>query len=187
MTTASPDRKLQTSEIIKPTRLAHFVLRSNHYAETKAWYQKVLGAHPVFDNPFVCFMTYDEEHHRVAIINTADAPDGVPGTAGVDHIAFTFGTLGELLSTYRRLQAEDIVPYWSINHGPTTSFYYRDPDGNQIELQFDNFETAEALEGWFQTGDFATNPIGVTFDAEKLIERFEAGDPIEELVRQGAA
>lgn len=29
------------------------------------------------------------------------------------------------------------------NHGPTTSLYYRDPDGNQIETQVDNFETAE--------------------------------------------
>lgn len=185
---APPDaRRLQTDDVIRPTRLAHFVLRSNHYDETKAWYETVLGAHPVFDSPFACFMTYDEEHHRVAIINTAEAPDPTPGAAGIDHIAFTFGTLGALLSTFRRLQRLEIDPYWCINHGPTTSFYYRDPDGNQVELQVDNFENAEALDAWFRTGDFAKNPIGVPFDAEKLIERFEAGDPIEDLIQQGSA
>ena len=56
-----------------------------------------------------------------------------------------------------------------------------------MELQFDNFESAEALQGWFERGDFAKNPIGVTFDPEKLIERFEAGDTIDELVKQGSA
>ncbi len=185
--TTPESRRLQTEAVILPIRLAHFVLRSNHFEETKVWYQTVLGAHPVFENPFVCFMTYDQEHHRIAIINTVDAPDPAPGAAGLDHIAFTFATLGDLLSTFRRLQGLDIQPYWCINHGPTTSFYYRDPDGNQVELQFDNFETPEALQGWFERGDFAENPIGVTFDPEKLIERFEAGHAIEELVKQGSA
>ena len=185
--TTPESRRLRIEDAIPPIRLAHFVLRSSHYEETKAWYETVLGAHVVFENPLLCFMTYDEEHHRLAIINTADAPDQAPGAVGVDHIAFTFATLGELLSGFRRLQGEGIEPYWCINHGPTTSFYYRDPDGNQVELQLDNFETAEALQSWFQSGDFAKNPIGVTFDPEKLIERFEAGDPIEELVKRGSA
>ncbi|MEE2673715.1 MAG: VOC family protein [Myxococcota bacterium] len=185
--TTLESRELQTEDVIAPIRLAHFVLRSNHFEETRAWYETVLGAHAVFENPFVCFMTYDEEHHRVAIINTADAPSPPPGAAGVDHIAFTFATLGNLLSTFRRLQALGIEPYWCINHGPTTSFYYRDPDENLVELQFDNFERAEALQGWFDRGDFADNPIGVTFDPQRLIERFEAGDAIEELVKQGSA
>ena len=33
-----------------------------------------------------------------------------------------------------RLKAAGILPYWCINHGPTTSLYYKDPDGNVIEL-----------------------------------------------------
>jgi hypothetical protein len=34
---------------------------------------------------------------------------------------------------------------------------------------------------------FAANPIGVVFDPEKLAARYEQGDPIEELLQQGAA
>jgi hypothetical protein len=35
-----------------------------------------------------------------------------------------------------------IRPFYSINHGPTTSLYYTDPDGNRVELLVDNFATA---------------------------------------------
>lgn len=180
-------RPIQTEAVIPPAHLAHFVLRSRHFDEARAWYRTVLGAHPVFENDFICFMTYDEEHHRLGIINTAEAPEPTAGAAGLDHVAFTFGDLGELLGTYQRLRQAEIAPYWCINHGPTTSLYYRDPDGNQIELQVDNFPDAAALDAWFATGAFAKNPIGVAFDPEKLSERFEAGDPIEELLQQGSA
>ena len=58
---------------------------------------------------------------------------------GLEHVAFTYASLGDLLDTYERLRELGITPYWSINHGPTTSLYYRDPDGNGIELQIDSF------------------------------------------------
>jgi hypothetical protein len=35
------------------------------------------------------------------------------------------------------------VPTRSANHGPFTSFYYRDPDGNRVELSVRNY-AAEA-------------------------------------------
>ena len=33
---------------------------------------------------------------------------------------------------------------------------------------------------------FEANPIGVLFDADELVDRFEAGVPLEQLVRQGS-
>jgi len=46
------------------------------------------------------------------------------------------------------------------------SRYYRDPDGNKIELQVDNYDSKEAADA-FMTGDlFAVNPIGSDFDPE---------------------
>jgi hypothetical protein len=76
---------------------------------------------------------------------------------------------------------------WTINHGPTTSLYYADPDGNRVELQIDNFETEADLKGWMQSGAFDANPIGVVFDPDELVNRYTQGDPLEELVKQGAA
>ena len=176
-----------TDQPIPPARLAHFVLRCRSFAETKEWYLKVLNAHVQFENEFLAFITYDGEHHRIAFVNLPDCEEQSLGGQGVDHVAFTYDGLGDLLSTYRRLKADGIVPYWCINHGPTTSMYYRDPENNQIELQIDNFEKLEDLNAWMRGSAFSENPLGVEFDPERLIARFESGDPLEELVRQGSA
>jgi catechol-2,3-dioxygenase len=134
----------------------------------------------------ISFLTYDDEHHRIAIAHLPGLPDA-PMAAGVDHIAFTFASLDDLLHTYRRLRATGITPYWCINHGPTTSLYYRDPNGVQVELQVDNFDDVETLSGWMRSSAFARNPIGVDFDPEVLCQRFDRGDPLAELVQQGSA
>jgi catechol-2,3-dioxygenase len=75
-----------------------------------------------------------------------------------------------------------IEPYWSINHGPTLSFYYRDPDGNQIELQIDIYEDAKSTNDWFAQSDFDTNFIGVKFVPEDLIRRYREGEARETLL-----
>jgi catechol-2,3-dioxygenase len=170
-----------------PSKLAHFVIRTGHYEETVRWYQTVLGARAVFSNPMLTFMTYDDEHHRVAVINVPGISDAPPYLAGIDHIAFTFATLDDLLHTYRRLKHADIAPYWCINHGPTTSLYYRDPNGIQVELQIDNFATDEELNAFMRSGAFTRNPIGVEFDPDRLCERFDRGDALGELIKQDAA
>src|SRR6478752_3355358 len=36
-----------------------------------------------------------------------------------------------------------IQPHVPVQHRPTTSIYYLDPDGNMVELQIDNFTTPE--------------------------------------------
>ena len=101
--------------------------------------------------------------------------------AGTDHVAFTYAELGDLFQTYRRLKAAGIEPYWCINHGPTISFYYKDPDGSRIELQVDTMPSNDAIEAWMRSGEFAANPIGVVFDPEEMAARYEAGEPLDTL------
>lgn len=173
-----------SDEPIPPSKLAHVVMRSAHYEQAKAWYQEVLGARVVFDSPFLAFLTYDDEHHRIALVNTEAADPPAPGSTGVDHVAFTFAGIGDLLATYRRLDGQGIRPHWCINHGPTTSLYYRDPDGVQIELQVDNFDTDEQFREWATSGAFAANPIGVEFDPEDLCARYLGGESEDTLRRQ---
>jgi catechol-2,3-dioxygenase len=156
-----------------------------------AWYSAVLGMQVVHQNPMIAFMTYDDEHHRLAMVQVA-ANDEVSketrmGLPGLDHVAYTLASLADLLSTYKRLKAQDIVPVWPINHGLTTSIYYADPDGNRVEFQVENLQTKEELQGFMRSDAFAANPIGVDFDPDKLLARFENGDPLEELLQQGSA
>ncbi len=169
---------------IAPALFAHFVLRSSNMAKMVDWYSTVLAMRVVKRNEFICFLTYDEEHHRLAIINMdgLQAPD--PKSTGLSHVAYTFRDVGELLSTYRRLKEADIEPYWPIHHGPTLSMYYHDPDGNSVELQVDCFKTKAEASAYFQTEAFTRNPIGVLYDPEALVAAYEAGAPEAELLRQ---
>jgi catechol 2,3-dioxygenase-like lactoylglutathione lyase family enzyme len=161
-------------------------MRTARYDQTVHWYETVLGAHVAFGNPMVSFLTYDDEHHRIAVVNVPGIPESAPA-AGVDHIAFTYASLDDLLQTYRRLRGAGITPCRCVNHGPTTSLYYRDPNDVQVELQIDNFADAEALSTWMRSGAFERNPIGVEFDPEVLCARLERGDPLAELLQQGSA
>jgi hypothetical protein len=61
--------------------------------------------------------------------------------------------------------------------------YYRDPDNNRVELQIDNFATPVELDGYFHSWVFAENPVGVTYDPEELCRRYEAGEPMADLLR----
>jgi catechol 2,3-dioxygenase-like lactoylglutathione lyase family enzyme len=130
------------------------------------WYSAVPKAKVIDENPQICFLSYDDEHYRVALFDPGPlsprrpAPAGekaavflsagdlrATGQAGVHHVAYTYESLGDPLDNYLRLTGLGICPYWCINRGPTTSMCYRDPDGNQIELQIDNYPVDEGRAG----------------------------------------
>lgn len=176
--------KSSNSAVVSPKKLAHFVLRTSRYKEIVDWYKTVLGAEAAFENEILSFLSYDEEHHRVAVLNMPNLADQTEGVAGVHHNAFTYGSLTDLLNTYERLRDLGIKPVFPINHGPTTSLYYADPDGNQVELQVDNYDTIEEATAFFYSPAFAENPIGVEFDPDELLRRLRAGEPEADLKRR---
>jgi catechol 2,3-dioxygenase-like lactoylglutathione lyase family enzyme len=161
---------------IPPTKLAHFVLRTSRFDQIVSWYKMVFGARSVFESGQIAFLAYDDEHHRIAFLNVPGLAEQSEGVVGVHHIAFTYETLGVLMSQYERLRDTGVKPVYVINHGPTTSLYYADPDGNQLEFQVENFDTVEESTKFFFTEDFAENPIGVEFDPEELVARLRAGE-----------
>lgn len=173
------------TDAIPPKKLAHIVLTTRCFEEKIHWWQLVLGARIMFRNELLCFLSYDDEHHRVALINTPNYSPKKRESIGMDHVAFTFASLGDLLHSYERLKAMDIKPVWSINHGPTTSLYFIDPDGAQVELQVDNFTSEEELAEFFASGAFEQNAIGVEFDPELMLQGFKSGYPVPELLKQG--
>lgn len=182
--TATAPQALDTSRPIPPQKLAHIVLRTSRMAEMVEWYRSVLGAEAAFQNEILAFLSYDEEHHRVALLNMpglAAQPDGI---TGFHHAAFTYASLADLMATYKRLRDLGIKPIFPINHGPTTSLYYADPDGNQIELQVDNYDDIADATAFFYSPAFAQNPIGVEFDPDVLLARVEAGEEEAELKRR---
>ena len=88
--------------------------------------------------------------------------------------------------TYERLKAVGITPVWSINHGPTTSLYYEDPEGIRLEFQTENFPTAQETAEFFNSADFDQNPIGTEIDPDYLLEQLRAGTDHQRLLEPGA-
>lgn len=176
MTAASSSTEAHiASQIVSPVKLAHVVMRTSRFPEMVKWYSLVLNAKPAYASETITFLSYDDEHHRVALINVPGLARQPDGTAGVHHIAFTYRSLSELLDNFARLNELGVKPVWSVNHGPTTSLYYEDPDGNQLEFQVDNYDTIEAATEFFFTDAFARNPIGVDFDPAALRQQLLAG------------
>ena len=135
-------------------------------------------------------MTYDDEHHRFAFANLDVLQPGGGekdrrGAIGVDHVAYTYASVKDLLENYAQLKAQGIKPYWCIHHGITVSMYYADPDGNQMEFQVDCFDSNEEANAFMEGPHFAANPIGVEYDPDEWLARLRAGTPASEfLVRR---
>lgn len=170
-----------TAKVLSPAKLAHVVLRTNNLKTMVDYYKTFLGAEAMYENEMLAFLTYDEEHHRIALVQIPETKNKDPRTCGLEHIAFTFNTLTELLLSYRQRKQRGIPPFWPVNHGPTTSIYYKDPDGNMIETQVDNYDDADAATEFMKSASFAENPIGVDFDPEDFIKRLSDGESEVEL------
>jgi catechol 2,3-dioxygenase-like lactoylglutathione lyase family enzyme len=190
-----------------PYRLAHLVLRVSNLERSTQWYSEVLGARVIGTGGFFAGLTYDEEHHRIGLIEVAgtaretetfgastlvqdDAERAATAGAdalqfssepGLEHVAFTYDSLGALLNTYVRLRDNGIKPLITVNHGATTSFYYNDPDGFRVELQIDNLPMGTAEE-FSDSPAKKGNAVGILIDPEELLRRYEAGEPVRTLV-----
>lgn len=168
---------------ISPAYFSHIVFYTRRFAEMIDWYRTLLGADIMLQSERIAFLTFDDEHHRVAIIKRDDLQDRPGDAYGFAHAAWTYDSLSSLVATYERLNANGVKPVREINHGPTTSLYYEDPDGNRIELQVDNFATVADLNDWFATGAFDQNPIGIEIAFDDLCSRFHAGVAEADLLR----
>lgn len=180
-------------ELFVPDLLAHWVVKTARPAKMIGWYETVFGARVVHQDTRIAFLTWDSESHRLALIKLPRILRYVFPLArirrkfyGIDHLAFTFSSIDRLLLTYERLKGCGVHPVWSINHGPTTSLYYQDPEGIRLEFQTENFATARATADYFNGKEFAANPIGVNVDPDYLLERLRAGDEPTALLVQGA-
>lgn len=171
--------------VTKPSKFAHVVYMTRRYDEMIAWYQNVFEADVVHQDPALAFLTYDDEHHRFAFANLdllKPGGDGGRGDVGVNHVAYTFASAGDLLATYKRLKATGITPYWPIHHGIALSMYYQDPDGNRMEFQVDHGSVADGV-AYMKSAAFGGNPIGVAYDPDALLARYEAGASEDELMQ----
>ena len=56
-----------TEKDVVPVKMAHIVLKTKDRERLKSWYETVFHTTELFQNEFLTFLTYDDEHHRFAI------------------------------------------------------------------------------------------------------------------------
>lgn len=177
--------QIERARTAPPAKLAHIALQTSRLEEMMKFYQTLLSCRVFFYAPgVVAFLTFDEEHHRIALLAMPSLKPYAREYAGVQHTSFTYPSFAELLGNYLRLKEQGILPVWCTNHGPTTSMYYRDPDGNTLEMQVENFASAQQVNEFLASGDFQENPIGVDYDPDALVQRFLSGEQEQSLARR---
>ncbi|MFT4149785.1 MAG: VOC family protein [Paracoccaceae bacterium] len=181
---------LTPSDAVKVPVLHHVTLKTGRLQEMIDWYGNLVDLKPLHQFEGGAWLTNDRANHRIAFLATPDIIDDPDFRIhnGMHHSAFEYDSMDDLLLTWERLKAQGIVPHFAVDHGLTTSFYYADPDGNSVELQFDNFGDWEKSSEFMRNSpDFAANPIGHPVSPRKMIEARRAGIPVAEVQRRAYA
>lgn len=168
--------------------ISHYGIRARHLQEMIEWYKTVFRATVQHQNEFLAFLTFDEEHHRLVIFEDPTTVEKPPNSAGVDHVGYGLTSLGDFVETYERLKAVGIKPFLPLNHRFTTSLYYHDPDGNEVELSVDNFSTKAECEAFVRSekmAEIGKPPFGYTFDPDEFARLHHEGASQEALARIG--
>jgi catechol-2,3-dioxygenase len=174
----------------RPT-LHHVTLRTSRLNEMIDWYALVIGAEVKFRNPVAAWTSNDEANHRIAFLavpGISDDADKVSHNA-MHHCAFEFDSFADLMNHFDALRKAGIEPAFCLDHGMTISLYYKDPEGNFVELQSDVFSNWKLSTEYVRSSpEFAENPIGVFFDPTRVYDAFKSGAelrPLERSIRAG--
>ena len=174
------------TEIIIHPKLQHFGLNTANVEPMLTWYRKVLGMtvnygmKPPANAPWssVSFLSNDEMNHRISLFEMpglATDPDKRHHTR-VQHVAFEYENLDDLLGTYARLKGIGILPVVAADQIWQTAFYYADPDQNTVELNANNYgDEWTAVEQMKVLPSSPDRPTLVEVDPEKMIATREAG------------
>jgi catechol 2,3-dioxygenase-like lactoylglutathione lyase family enzyme len=177
--------------IIRP-HLHHFGTATTRNDEMLEWYRNVVGMEVSMRSEVPVTMTFvsnDLAHHRGGFFSppfvTEDAEKFQH--ARIQHLAWEFDSIDDLLETWERLTGLGIVPVAASCHGTHFSCYYKDPDYNTVELLADAFGDMRKSFEFFQTPQMQANPMGGHIDPAKLIEARKQGVELDELRERALA
>ena len=177
--------------VIKP-RLHHWGMRTTKLDEMVEWYGKVVGLEVVLSSAQpvpVAFVTNDEQHHRGGFFRFPGVVDHPQrgSMPGVNHLAWEYDTLGDLLDSWQRLKDMGIEPVLSTDHGPSFALYYKDPENNTVELLCAAYDDLAKVREHMQRPDMVQNPMGRPVDPAKLIAAREQGLSLAEIHERALA
>jgi catechol-2,3-dioxygenase len=181
------------NEAQTPLRIAEVVLRTSRYDQMRAWYASVLEIDPYCEHlpptalqgpaedgngepswasqSRLCFFRLLLDHPYMQVVALFDVPAtglAAPAGPGLHHMQLRDASLLTMATRYRRLKALCIQPFRTVDHGPSLSFYYHDPDSNVVEIAASNHASVEAYLAALASPQFKRNPSGHHVDADAV-------------------
>jgi catechol 2,3-dioxygenase len=137
--------------MIQARKLGHIVLNVRDAAKSRDFYTRTLGLRVSHEDltQGAVFLSFGREHHELALFQmaTGAAPDATQ--PGLHHMAWQLGSFEELQAAYRDLKGMGVAVESTVEHNVSRSVYFRDPDGNRVELYCDmvenGFESMQTL------------------------------------------
>src|ERR1700730_9021083 len=124
----------------RPMYLGHVNIYVRDAERSHKWYEEVLGLHTYHRRPgWAAFMAADlDQSHEVALMQLGDdAPGPQRGQVGLNHMAWRVESLDDLKDFYARIKDKDVPIDRVADHGVSLGIYFRDPDGNGIEVYYE--------------------------------------------------
>jgi catechol 2,3-dioxygenase len=151
--------------MIQARKLGHIVLKVRDVARSTGFYTRVLGLKIAYEDHAhgAVFLSFGTQHHDLALFQLATGETPAPTQPGLHHSAWQLGSFEELQAAHRELSELGVRVDSAVAHHVTRSIYFRDPDGNRVELYCDmvddGFEAMRTLGPRRDPMDIATGEV----------------------------
>ena len=129
-----------TEPIDARVSIGHVHLKVANIDRALAFYRDVLGFQLTQRmGSQAAFLSAGGYHHHLGL-NTWESRDGAPpppGSTGLYHVAIRYADRRSLADAHRRLERAGVRLDGAADHGVSEALYFRDPDGNGVELYWD--------------------------------------------------
>ena len=122
--------------------LSHMGIHVHDLSRMEDFYTRVMGLvvtdrGKAFRFPIdLVFLSSRPDAHHQFVLASGRPPEA--DYSVINQMSFEVASLDELREMSRRVQAEEVTDFVGINHGNAWSVYFRDPEGNRIEVYLDS-------------------------------------------------
>lgn len=176
-------------------RIGEIVLGTARYDEMREWYRGVLDVAPYYEHVHegppadastsewrgcrrLAFFRLVADHpyqQVLALFEVAGLQPATAATAGLHHLQLRDASPAVMARRLASLRDVGIVAFRARDHGPTTSFYFHDPDRNVVEVAAPNMADLGDYLAAARTPEFLGNPSGKPLGLQEFIDRHGTG------------